>query len=132
MPRAGVRAGTLALLRIAGPGDDAAWQTAVQRATAAASADTDPQRRADAIALVAMDRPESRGDWLARFVSPHEPDVVQLAAVAALGRIDPDRLARAGRTVGQAATGITSSEAIGQLLLSRWAGFTPDVRVPGR
>jgi len=124
----GVRAGTLALLRIAGPGDDAAWQMAVQRATTAASTDTDPQRRADAIAVVAMDRPESRGDWLARFVSPHEPDVVQLAAVTALGRIDPDRLARAGRTVGQAANGITSSEAIGQLLLSRWAGFTPDVR----
>jgi putative membrane-bound dehydrogenase-like protein len=107
---AGVRAGTLALLRIAGLGNDQTWQQAVQRATTAATEDTDPQRRADAIALVSMDRPENRGDWLARFVSPHEPDVVQLAAVTALGRIR------------------TSSDAIGRLLLSRWAGFTPEVR----
>ncbi len=107
---AGVRAGALALLRIAGPGDDAAWRAVVQRATTAAGEATDPQRRADAIALVSMDRPESRGDWLAAFVSPHEPEVVQLAAVTALGRSK------------------TSSDAIGRLLLSRWAGFTPEVR----
>ena len=41
-------------------GDDAAWQAAVQRATATAGQGTDAQRRADAIALVSMDRPERR------------------------------------------------------------------------
>jgi putative membrane-bound dehydrogenase-like protein len=107
---AGVRAGALALLRLSGLGDDATWRAAVQRAAASASADTDPRRRADAIALVSIDRPETRVDWLTQFVSPHEPDAVQLAAVAALGRVK------------------TSSDAIGRLLLSRWAGFTPEVR----
>ncbi|MEO5820326.1 MAG: PVC-type heme-binding CxxCH protein, partial [Vicinamibacteraceae bacterium] len=123
-----VRAATLALLRIAGLGDDAAWQTAVQRATTTASQDTDAQLRADAIALVSMERPERRGEWLTRFVAPHEPDVVQLAAVTALGRIDPGTLAAAGRTAAQEAAPLTSNDAIGRFLLSRWAGFTPEVR----
>jgi putative membrane-bound dehydrogenase-like protein len=125
---AGVRGGTLALLRIAGPGDDVAWRAAVERATTVASEDADPQRRADAIALVAMDRPESRADWLARFVSPHEPEVVQIAAVTALGRIEPNTLTQPGRPVDPASAALTSSDAIGRFLLSRWAGFTPEVR----
>jgi putative membrane-bound dehydrogenase-like protein len=132
-PAADVRAGTLALLRLAGPGHDAAWLSAVQRATTTAGQGTDAQQRADAIALVSMDRPERRAGWLARFVSPHEPDVVQVAAVTALGRIDPERLAATGRTPGpdtapNGAMPLTSTEAIGRFLLARWAGFTPDVR----
>jgi len=109
-----VRTGVLALLRLAGPGEDAAWQTAVQRAVTAAERGSDARRRADAIALAALDHPERRVEWLMRFVSPHEPEAVQEAAVAALGRVDPG--ARA------------SSEAIGRFLLSRWAELTPDVR----
>jgi putative membrane-bound dehydrogenase-like protein len=109
-----VRAGALGLLQLAGPADDASWRAAVQRAIASAEQETDAQRRADSIALAAMDRPERRVQWLAQFVAPHEPEVVQVAAVTALGRIDPDALA--------------TSHAIGQFLLSRWATFTPGVR----
>ncbi len=60
-------------------------------------------------------------------MSPHEPDVVQLAAVTALGRLDPATLVAAGRRTGDAAAA-TSNDAIGRFLLSRWAGFTPEVR----
>jgi putative heme-binding domain-containing protein len=107
-PAAAVRAGALGLLRLAGPGADEGWQAAVRGATTTAEQDADARRRADAIALVALDRPERRAEWLARFVSPHEPEAVQIAAVAALGRVPGDATAR--------------------LLLSRWAAFTPDVR----
>jgi putative heme-binding domain-containing protein len=75
-----------------------------------------------------MDRPETRGDWLAPFLAPHEPEAVQLAAVTALGRIDPATPAPARPASRQAAASLTSSDAIGRLLLSRWAGFTPEVR----
>ena len=116
---ADVRAGALGLLRLAGPGDDAAWRAAVQRATTvagqgAAGQGTDAQRRADAITLAALDHPERRVEWFQRFVAPHEPEVVQVAAVTALGRIDPV----APRT----------SESIGRFLLSHWAEFTPGIR----
>ena len=43
-----------------------------------------------------------------RFVSPHEPDVVQLAAVTALGRLDPATLAAAGRRTDDAAAARTT------------------------
>ena len=66
--------------------------------------------------LAAMDHPERRVEWFTRFVAPHEPEVVQVAAVTALGRIDPAALA-AG-----------ASEAIGRFLLSHWAEFTPGIR----
>ena len=127
-PAAEVRAGALGLLQLAGSADDTAWRAAVRRAVATAEQDTDAQRRADAIALAALDRPERRADWLARFVAPHEPDVVQVAAVTALGRIDGDALAAAGRASRQGEARLTSSAAIGQFLLSRWATFTPNVR----
>ena len=110
-----VRAGALGLLQLAAPGadtDDAAWRAAVQRATVAAEQATDPRRRADAIALVAIVPAEGRVGWFSRFVSPHEPDVVQAAAVAALGRIESG----------------AQSEPIGRFLLSRWAALTPETR----
>lgn len=125
---ADVRAGALGLLQLAGPGGDRAWRAAVERAIATASDGTDARRRADAIALAALDRPERRADWFARFVAPREPDVVQVAAVTALGRIDPDTLAGTRTAAGASAAGLTSSRAIGQFLLSRWSAFTPGVR----
>ena len=127
-PAPGVRAGTLALVRIAGLGTDPAWQAVVQRASEMAAQGTDAQRRADAIALASLDRPERRASWLAGFLAPHEPDVVQLAALAALGRIDPDRLAAASPAATSQPAALTSNEALGRFLLSRWAGFTPEVR----
>ena len=108
--------------------DDATSRAAVRRAVATAEQETDAQRRADAIALAALDHPERRADWLARFVSPHEPDVVQVAAVTALGRIDAGALAAAGRASRQGEARLVSSAAIGQFLLSRWATFTPGIR----
>ncbi len=127
-PAAQVRAGTLALLRLAGPGRDATWQAAVQRAIGIAGEGTDAQRRADAIALVSMDRPERRTAWLARLVSPHEPEAVQIAAVTALGRIDPGALRRAAAAADRDPAALTSTEGIGRFLLARWSAFTPDVR----
>jgi putative membrane-bound dehydrogenase-like protein len=107
-----VRAGALGLLQLAGPADDAAWRAAVQRATVAAEQETDARRRADAIALVAIDHPDRRVAWLSRFVSPHEPEVVQIAAVTALGRVESS----------------TQSEPIGRFLVAHWAELTPGVR----
>jgi putative heme-binding domain-containing protein len=103
-----VRAGALRVLRLAGPGEDAAWSAAVQRAVRAAEGKLDAQRRADAVALVALDRPERRADWFARFVAPHEPEAVQIAAVTALGRV--------------------GAADLGPFLLARWPAFTPGVR----
>jgi putative membrane-bound dehydrogenase-like protein len=108
-----VRAGSLALLRLAGPGKDAAWESAIQQAIEAADRGTDAQRRADAVTLVALDRPKDRIPWLEGFVSPHEPEAVQVAAVTALGRIEAEP---------------SASQAIGRFLLTHWAAFTPEVR----
>ena len=128
-PSADVRDGALGLLRLAGPGDDPAWRSAIQRAQDTAASATDAQQRADAIALVALDRPERRADWFARFVAPHEPEAVQAAAIAALGRIDPKALAAAPKPAATPAEpSLASSADIGRLLLSRWAGFTPEIR----
>lgn len=127
-PTAGVRAGTIALLQLATPGNDPAWQAAVQRAMARAVEATDAARRADAIALVALDRSERRADWLARFVTPTEPEAVQIAAITALGRIDRSALATTRARLAPREGGLTSSAAIGRFLLQHWAGFTPDVR----
>ena len=112
-PAPGVRAGSLGLLRLAGPGSDPAWQAAMRRAIATADRGPDAQRRADAIALAALDRPERRIPWFERLVSPHEPEVVQVAAVTALGRIE---------------AGPPMSQAIGRFLLAHWAELTPGVR----
>ena len=128
-PSADVRDGALGLLRLAGPGDDPAWRSAVQRAQDTAASGPDAPRRADAIALVALDRPERRAGWFARFVSPHEPDAVQVAAVVALGRIDPKALAAAPNPAASPGEPpLASSADIGRFLLSRWAGFTPEIR----
>jgi putative heme-binding domain-containing protein len=111
-PASAVRAGALGLLQLAGPGDDAAWRAAMQRATTLAGQATDAERRAGAIALAALEHPERRVEWFTRFVSPHEPEAVQLAAVKALGRIGRDAPA--------------ASEAIGRIHLARWAALTPE------
>ena len=117
-----VRAGALGLLQLAGPGDDAAWRAAVQRATAVADQGLPARGRMRSGAptpsrWLAMDHPERRVEWLMRFVSPHEPEVVQVAAVTALGRIDPGARPRPAR-----------ASSIGRFLLSHWAEFTPGIR----
>ena len=80
-----VREAAFDLLRTAGATRDAAWTAAVARAvTTAPRGDADS--RADAIAFVSLDRPETRIAWFESFVTAHEPEAVQLAAVRALGR----------------------------------------------
>lgn len=131
---ASVRAGALDLLRLAGPGQDAAWREAVQQAIELAQQrGADADRRADAIALAALDHPEQRAEWFAGFVSPHEPERVQVAAVLALGRFDPKALQARGKQqrggAGSSRLGpLSSSRDLGQFLLARWPELTPGVR----
>jgi putative heme-binding domain-containing protein len=128
-----VRAGALDLLRLSGPGQDAAWREAVQQATELArQRGADAGRRADAIALAALDHPERRAEWFAGFVSPHEPERVQVAAVLALGRIDPKALEARGTRQRAAGSSrlrpLSSSRDLGRFLLTRWPELTPGVR----
>jgi putative heme-binding domain-containing protein len=54
----------------------------------------DPDRRADAIALLALAGVESRRSALVRLVDPREPEPVQIAALRALTALKGDAIAR--------------------------------------
>jgi len=108
-----VRQAAFDVLQLGRPHEGASWRAAVDRAVSAANRhDVDPARRADALALASLDAPGRRIAWFVGFLSPHEPEAVQLEAVRALGRVPPGR----------------SSSAIGGALLDRWAGLSPAVR----
>jgi putative membrane-bound dehydrogenase-like protein len=135
-PSGEVRRAALALLRIAGRGDAAYWRRAVARALVDAKRPAlEAAERADAVAFVALDRPERRIPWFQSLIAPQEAEPVQVEAVRALGRIDredlerhsfalqertPDAAARIARQI--------SPEGIGRFLLARWPQFTPAIR----
>jgi putative membrane-bound dehydrogenase-like protein len=107
---AAVRRGALRLLAAAGgAGSDAGAgraSAAAERTVMDAGADAD--RRADAVALLALDGSAHRGAFFRALIDPRQPDAVQVAAILALSRRPPADL--------------------GSFLLSRWAAFTPAVR----
>jgi putative membrane-bound dehydrogenase-like protein len=108
-PSPQVRAGGLALLAVAGLGSSDAASHALGRAEQLATAKAgDEARRADAVALLALDRARERTALLQALIDPREPEAVQSAAIKALGR-------RQGR-------------AIGTFLLSKWPQLTPAAR----
>ena len=108
-----VRQAAFDLLRLGAPHQGPRWRSAVDRAVSTANRqDADPGRRADAVALVSLDAPARRVPWFLGFLSPHEPETVQLEAAQALGRVPPGN----------------GSATIGRALLDRWAGMSPAVR----
>jgi putative membrane-bound dehydrogenase-like protein len=108
-PSASIRTGALDLLAITGVGEDAAARESLSRAEHVARTGTaDPGSRGDAIGLLALDAATDRTALFQSLVDPHEPELVQVAAVRALGR--------------------RSGKGIGTLLIDRWARFTPAVR----
>jgi putative membrane-bound dehydrogenase-like protein len=110
---ADVRESAIALLGAVSRHDPAAWRPAVARAVARGSnRSLEPVVRADAIALASLDAPERRVTWLQGFVTPHEAEPVQVAAVRALGRV----------------TGGPAAMAVGRTMLERWDALTPTVR----
>ena len=135
-PSSSVRRAALELLRIAGPGESAAWREAVARALADAKRPAvDSARRADAVAFAALDRPERRLRWFQSLITPQEAEPVQVEAVRALGRVDREDLERYTFTLQErtpdAADRIAreiSPEGIGRFLLARWPQFTPAIR----
>ncbi|MCU1337825.1 MAG: putative rane-bound dehydrogenase domain protein [Bryobacterales bacterium] len=104
----GVRRAALRLLEIFGL--PSGIEPVLQRAAAVAvDAKQEPDRRANAIsllALAAVSRPE---DFYEKFIDPREPEDVQIAAVHALGK-----------EKGQEST---------KFLLARWRSMTPSIRL---
>jgi len=116
-PSAEIRRASLDLLRLAGPGTDGAWRTAIEDAMASAADErTDAPRRADAVALVALDRDPARAGWFEKLISAQEPEPVQAAAVRALGMLTSGARPR------------IDAAAIGRFLIGRWDALTPAVR----
>jgi len=64
--------------------------------------------RADSIGLLALAGPERNAAQFASLIEPHQPDVVQSAAVRAYGKVKGD--------------------AVGTFLLKRWRGLSPSTR----
>jgi putative heme-binding domain-containing protein len=112
-PSGEVRRAAIDLLAVAAGPRSAGWrQTVAKAAGVAGAAGAAPDVRADAVALVALDRPETRIGLFERLLAPREPEAVQVEAVQALGRVP------AGM----------SSASIGRMLLARWDAMTPAVR----
>jgi putative heme-binding domain-containing protein len=74
----------------------------------ATKADTAPDRRADALRLLAILDAAAHAELFQRYVDPRETDDLQTAAVQALGRIPADD--------------------VGAFLLARWRALSPSMR----
>jgi putative membrane-bound dehydrogenase-like protein len=108
-PEADVRRAALALLQVAGAGDDPTLAAAIAAAAAtAADASLDPDRRADALALSALGGVGGREATFEALVAPHEPEAVQVAALQALA--------------------LAPGEAVGRFALTTWPRLTPKGR----
>ena len=104
-----VRRAALSLLEITGLPARASNTAALARAIATAqNREADPDRRADAVGLLALADPAAHEALLKGLVGPQEPEPVQAAAIRAIGKIPGDR--------------------IGTYLLERWRAMTPSVR----
>jgi putative heme-binding domain-containing protein len=84
-----VREAAIALLEEIGLGR-AAPSVAAQAAKTAAREGAPPERRAEAIRLLALGDPAGERELLQRLTAPAEPEAVQAAAVRAYGAIDSD------------------------------------------
>ncbi len=108
-----VRRGSLALLEIVGLPAGPSVTTALERAAATAqNREAEPDRRTDAIGLLALADPATHVSMLKNLVDAREPEPVQAAAVRALGKIQRDE--------------------IGTFLLERFRAMTPTVRNEAR
>ncbi len=106
---ASIRRSALTLLDISGVSTSTSVQRAEARSFAAAGDRTlDSDRRADAVAFLAMCNPEQHRLLFEKLITPGEPDAVQIAAVRGLGKIP--------------------GEAAGAFLISRWRVLTGPVR----
>lgn len=104
-----VRRAALSLLDITGLPARASTTAALARAIATAqNREADPDRRADAVGLLALADPTAHEPLLKDLVGSQEPEPVQAAAIRAIGKIPGDR--------------------IGTYLLERWRAMTPSVR----
>jgi putative heme-binding domain-containing protein len=104
-----VRKSALTLLSVAGPDARPQLAAAVAVATAlAADTGSDPERRGDALRVLALAGPEPHRPLLLRMLDAQQPEEVQAAAVQALARIPGDD--------------------VGRVLLERWRAFTAPVR----
>ncbi|MFQ5930067.1 MAG: PVC-type heme-binding CxxCH protein, partial [Acidobacteriota bacterium] len=108
-PSSSLRRASLRVLEVIGLSRDPSMASKVnQAAETAADSNADPERRTDAVRLLALVDPASRESLLKNLVDPLQPQTVQAAAVQALGRI--------------------KGAQIGTFLLQRWRTMTPAVR----
>ena len=102
-----VRRASLSLLEVTGLPSGAA--AALARATAAAgNREAEPDRRADAVSLLALADPAAHEPLLKSLVDPKEPEALQAAAIRAIGKIPGD--------------------GIGTYLVEQWRVMTSSVR----
>ena len=102
-----VRRASLSLLEVTGLPAGAA--AALARATAAAgNREADPDRRADAVGLLALADPAAHEPLLKSLMDPQEPEALQAAAIRAIGKIPGD--------------------GIGTYLVEQWRVMTASVR----
>lgn len=104
-----VRQASLQLLKITGLPEGPAAERATQKSLLTAK---DPaaalEKRTDAIGFLALSNPAAHSEFLKKRIAPHEPKVVQLAALKALSSI-PD-------------------ETVSYYLLETWPSLTRDLR----
>jgi putative membrane-bound dehydrogenase-like protein len=106
---AAIRRAALTLLGAIGLPEGAPRDAAVTRAaTIAADRSSDAERRADAIALLALTGSDPHVELLQRLVALREPEAVQAAAITALGQ--------------------SQNDGVAAFLLSRWRAVPPAVR----
>jgi putative heme-binding domain-containing protein len=107
-PQPGVRSGSLELLKLTGLTGASAEKELKSAVAIASNEAADPQTRADAIDLLTLAGRQAQAGFLRKLVEPQAPEVVQAAAVRALGQI--------------------RGEEIGKFLLSKWRTMTAPVR----
>ena len=104
-----VRRASLSLLEITGLPTGSAAIAALARATAAVgNREVDPDRRADAVGLLALADPAAHEPLLKSLLDPQEPEALQAAAIRAIGKIPGD--------------------GIGTYLVEQWRVMTSSVR----
>lgn len=99
-----IRRSALRLLEVTGVPAGSSAKAAVVAQDAA----TDPDRRADAIALLALAEAPTHAALFQSLIDSQQPEIVQIAAARALGRV--------------------KGEAIGAFLVARWRSMTGPVR----
>jgi putative membrane-bound dehydrogenase-like protein len=108
-PATPIRRAALNLLQASNVGEGAGYQRALQRSlSVAGDRSLDGDQRADAISFLGLVRPGEHLELLKRLVDVQEPASVQVAALAALGKVP--------------------GEGVGTFLISKWRILTGPVR----